>query len=136
MKRYMVIYNPTSGREMAGNKIFQASKIAVEKGDIEISFFATKKKGDAESRAEKACGENYDMIIACGGDGTVYEVVNGIMKSEKRTKLAILPAGTVNHFASQLNMPTSPNEFAEMMLNEKYNSIDVGCIGSTYFVNV
>lgn len=135
-KRYMVIYNPSSGREMAANKIFQAAKIAVEKKDLEITFYATKKKGDATLKAMDACSEEYDMIIACGGDGTVHEVVDGIMQSEKRTKLAILPAGTVNDFAQQLGLPNESYDFADMLLNERFEQVDVGRIDGTYFVNV
>ncbi len=135
-KKYMVIYNPSSGRELAGNRIFNAAKIAIEKRDLEITFFATKKKDDAMEKAMEACSEEYDMIIACGGDGTIHEVVDGIMKSEKKTKLGILPAGTVNDFAEQLHLPTTSQEFAQMLLNEKFETIDVGRIENTYFTNV
>ena len=105
MKRYFVIYNPSSGKELAGQKIFRISETVLEKEDVEFTFYATKKKGDAESAALRGCMEGYDMIVSCGGDGTVSEIVNGIMKSPVKTKLAILPAGTVNDFAVQLKAP-------------------------------
>lgn len=136
MQKYMVIYNPSSGREMAANKVFQACKYVMEKNDIEVTFYATKKKNDAMTAATKACDEEYDLIIVCGGDGTVHEVVNGIMNSEKKTKLAILPAGTSNDFAEQLCIPSTSEEFANLLLSPKFEPIDVGCLGDTYFINV
>lgn len=136
MQKYMVIYNPSSGRETAGNKAFQACKYIMEKTDTEITFYATKKKNDAVIAATKACNENYDLIIACGGDGTVHEVVNGIMNAENKTKFAILPSGTVNDFAEQLYIPSNPEDFANLLLNPKFEPIDVGFLGDTYFMNV
>lgn len=136
MQKYMVIYNPSSGREAAANKAFNSLKYVMEKTDAEVTFFATKKKNDALEAATKACNEGYDLIIACGGDGTVHEVVNGIMMSENKTKFAILPAGTSNDFAEQLCIPSSSEEFANLLLNPKFEPIDVGFLGNTYFINV
>ncbi|WP_312699779.1 YegS/Rv2252/BmrU family lipid kinase [Sedimentibacter sp.] len=136
MKRYYVIYNPTSGNELAGQKIFRASETLLEVENVEFTFYATKKKGDAELAAMKGCREGYDMIIACGGDGTVSEVVNGIMKSPVRSKLAILPAGTVNDFAVQLKIPKAYANFASLIMKQNFRTIDVGKINDKYFINV
>ncbi|WP_326906727.1 diacylglycerol/lipid kinase family protein [Sedimentibacter sp. MB31-C6] len=136
MKRYLVIYNPSSGKELAAQRIFQASRIVLEKEETEFTFFATKKKGDAETTAFRGCNDGYDLIISCGGDGTAREVVNGIMKSGSKSKLAIMPAGTVNDFAEQLNIPKSPIDFANLIIKGNYKSIDVGKINEAYFLNV
>lgn len=136
MKKYFVIYNPTSGKELAGQKIFNVSETIMEIEDVEFTFFATKKKGDGEEAAIRGCSEGYDMIISCGGDGTVHEVVNGIMKSPCKSKLAIMPAGTVNDFASQLKMPKAYANFASLIMKQNFRTIDVGKINDDYFVNV
>lgn len=136
MKKYFVIYNPTSGKELAGLKAFRVSETVMEIEDVEFTFFATKKKGDGEKAAIRGCREGYDVIISCGGDGTVHEVVNGIMKSPCRSKLAIMPAGTVNDFASQLKMPKAYANFASLILKDNFKTIDVGKINDEYFVNV
>ncbi|MDF2615738.1 MAG: dagK [Sedimentibacter sp.] len=136
MKKYFVIYNPSSGKELAPQKIFHAAESIMEIEDTEFTFFATKKKGDGEAAAIRGCQERYDMIISCGGDGTVHEVVNGMMKCSERPKLAILPAGTVNDFAEQLKMPKAYANFASLLLKKKFISIDVGKINDDYFVNV
>lgn len=136
MKKYFIIYNPTSGNELAGQKIFRVSETIMEIEDVEFTFYATKKKGDGEEAAIRGCKEGYDMIIACGGDGTVHEVVNGIMKSDCKTKLAIMPAGTINDFAAQLKMPKAYANFASLILKQNFKTIDVGKINNEYFVNV
>lgn len=136
MKRYYVIYNPSSGKELAGYKVFGAAETVMSIEDCEFLFYATKKKGDAETAATRACQYGYDMIIACGGDGTVNEVVNGMMKCSSRPKLAIMPAGTVNDFAEQLKLPKSQDNFASLIMKNKIRTIDIGKINDSYFVNV
>ncbi len=136
MKKYFVIYNPTSGKELAGQKIFSSSQIVMENEAVEFTFFATKKKGDGEAAAIRGCEEGYDMIISCGGDGTVHEVLNGIMKSSCKTKLAVMPAGTVNDFAAQLKIPKTYANFASLLMKQNFKTIDVGRINDNYFVNV
>lgn len=136
MKRYFVIYNPSSGKEIAGIKIFSAAETVMKNQDVVFAFYATKKKGDGEAAAIKGCSEGYDLIIACGGDGTVHEVVNGIMKSPIKSKLAIMPTGTVNDFASQLKIPKSSANFASLLMKYNFKSVDVGKINDNYFINV
>ncbi|MBP7223013.1 MAG: acylglycerol kinase family protein, partial [Sedimentibacter sp.] len=114
MKRYFVIYNPSSGKELAAYKVFGAAETLMSVEDAEFTFYSTKKKGDGEEAAIRACRLDYEMIITCGGDGTVNEVVNGMMKCSNRPKLAIMPAGTVNDFAEQLNLPKAQENFASL----------------------
>ncbi|MFA9424185.1 MAG: diacylglycerol kinase family protein [Sedimentibacter sp.] len=136
MKKYFVIYNPSSGKELAAQKIFRASETVMKIEDVEFTFYATKGKGDGEAAAIRGCEIGYDLIISCGGDGTVHEIVNGIMKSSQKSKLAILPAGTVNDFAEQLKMPKTYANFASMILKQNFRTIDVGKFNNDYFINV
>lgn len=136
MKRYKLIYNPSAGKEEAANRAFQVANLIMNKNDVEFTFYATKCKDDAMSKAMESCEDGYDMIFCCGGDGTVHEVVNGMMKCKKRSKLAILPAGTVNDFAEFLEMPDSAEEFYEIFDKPKFKEIDVAKINDSYFMNV
>lgn len=136
MKRYKLIYNPSAGKETAANRAFRIAKLIMNKNDVEFTFYATKGKDDAIKKAMESCEEGYDMIFCCGGDGTVHEVVNGMMKCKKRPKLAIFPAGTVNDFAEFLEMPDSAEEFYKMFNKYKFKEIDVGKINDSYFMNV
>src|SRR5665647_2342738 len=119
MEKYMVIYNPSSGKEVVQQNIFQIARSFLVDEDVSMTFISTKKKGDAIVAAKLACSEKYDLIIACGGDGTINEVVNGIMYSDCKTKLAILPSGTVNDFASYMEIPTNVAGFTKMLKNKK-----------------
>lgn len=136
MKRYKLIYNPSAGKETAANRAFRLAKLIMNKNDVEFTFYATKGKDDAMNKAIESCENGYDMIFCCGGDGTVHEVVNGMMKCKKRPKLAILPAGTVNDFAGFLEMPETAEEYYQMFNNYKFKEIDVGKINDSYFINV
>ncbi|MFO7887431.1 MAG: YegS/Rv2252/BmrU family lipid kinase [Eubacteriales bacterium] len=136
MKKYKVIYNPSSGNEIVQQKIFQISKNILLKEDVAFTFYATKKEGDAKKAASNACIEGYDLIIACGGDGTINEVVNGIMNSTCKSKLAVLPSGTVNDFATYMEIPTTVHGFTKLLESQTYQKVDVGKANDMYFINV
>lgn len=136
MEKFMVVYNPSSGKEVVQQNMFQIARSFLYDEDVSMTFISTKKKGDAIAAAKLACCEKYDLIIACGGDGTINEVVNGIMYSKCKSKLAILPSGTVNDFASFMKIPTSVADFTKMLKNKKTKKIDVGLANETYFINV
>lgn len=136
MEKYLVIYNPSSGKETVQQKIFQIIKDFLIDEDASATFVSTKKKGDAEEAAKMACQENFDLIIACGGDGTINEVVNGIMHSPCKIKLAILPSGTVNDFATYMKIPNGIPEFVRMLKNKNTKKVDVGKANDRYFINV
>ncbi|MBG0765211.1 MAG: YegS/Rv2252/BmrU family lipid kinase [Tissierellales bacterium] len=136
MKKYKVIYNPSSGNELVQNKIFQISKNILVSEDVTFTFYATKKEGDAQKAATNACSEGFELIIACGGDGTINEVVNGIMNSPCKSKLAVLPSGTVNDFATYMEIPTTVHDFTKLLKNQTYQKVDVGKANDKYFINV
>lgn len=136
MKKYKVIYNPSSGNEIVQNKIFQISKNILVNEDLTFTFYATKEEGDAQKAATDACNEGFELIIACGGDGTINEVVNGIMNSTCKSKLAVLPSGTVNDFATYMEIPTTVHEFTKLLQAQTYQKVDVGKANNKYFINV
>lgn len=101
-----------------------------------VGKFFTGQKYDAMMEAKETCSGDFDYIIACGGDGTVNEVVKGIMISDRKLPLGILASGTVNDFANYLNIPKNVNDFFDMILNENIVQIDVGRVNDNYFANV
>jgi diacylglycerol kinase (ATP) len=90
----------------------------------------TDRQGHAKDLAFEAINENADIIIAAGGDGTLNEVINGIMLAspEQREKviIALFPQGTGNDFARTAGVPKTVNELAKSILDEKYGKIDIG----------
>ncbi|MBC8588762.1 diacylglycerol/lipid kinase family protein [Paratissierella segnis] len=135
MKKVKFIINPSSGRQMMERKVDVVVKMLLDDGYVVGKYF-TEKKDDAMKETIKTCEEDFDMIIVCGGDGTVNEVVKGLVNSKNKLPLAIMAQGTVNDFATYLDIPKNANEFFEMVKNEHIIDIDIGKVNDDYFVNV
>ncbi|MGN1133619.1 MAG: diacylglycerol/lipid kinase family protein, partial [Oscillospiraceae bacterium] len=84
----------------------------------------------------KADANEYDMVIASGGDGTLSEVVNGLMETGFDKSLGYIPAGSTNDFASSLEIPKNMTSAAEEVMNGVDFHIDIGQFNSEYFVYV
>ena len=84
----------------------------------------------ATELAYKAGMDGYDIVIAAGGDGTVHEVVNGLMQipADKRPKLGVVPMGSGNDYAAALGLPDSSEKALKATLTGKTRKIDVGTI--------
>lgn len=104
IKDAILIYNPASGRRRHRRfeEIEKAAAILKSAG-ITVEIAATTAPGTARGLAQLAVGQRRDLVIACGGDGTVNEVVNGLAGS--RVPMALLPAGTANILAKELGVP-------------------------------
>ncbi|WP_352418856.1 YegS/Rv2252/BmrU family lipid kinase [Proteiniborus sp.] len=135
MKKVKIIYNPSSGRQIIQRRIDSICKILLDNGYI-VGKVATQKKDDAMYETIKCCQEDWDIIVACGGDGTVNEVATGIIIGRKKIPVAILAAGTVNDFANYMGLPRDSKEFCDMIMNENTIDVDLGKWGDKYFVNV
>lgn len=135
MKKVKIILNPSSGKQLTERKVEYLTKLLLDDG-YTVGRFMTAKKNDATKETIKACNEDWDMIIACGGDGTVNEVAKGIAESKRKVPVAILSTGTVNDFANYMKIPNSINEFFEMIKREKIIEVDIGRSNEDYFVNV
>lgn len=131
------ILNPSSGKQIVQQNLDRMIGNLILKGIIKyVDVFTTKTKFDGLQEVQKMKEGEYDLIIAVGGDGTVNEVVNGVMKGQNKTPIAILPAGTVNDFANWLEIPKDVEGFAQMIRNNKKIKVDVGKINNQYFINV
>jgi diacylglycerol kinase (ATP) len=134
-KRARLIYNPTSGREEMRKRLPEILQ-QLERGGIETSTHATIGEGDATLAAADAVERGFDMIIAAGGDGTIYEVINGMAEKYYRPQLGILPLGTTNDFARALNIPRSWEGAVDVILQQHAMYIDVGKMNQRYFINI
>ncbi len=136
MERVKLIINPSSGRQTIDSKVDYLCKLLLDDG-YTVGKFYTAKKDDAKNETIKTCSQgNWDLIVVCGGDGTVNEVVTGIVKSDNKLPIAILSSGTVNDFANYMNLSNKIPEFFEMIKKEYIIDIDVGKINDKYFINV
>lgn len=135
MQKAKIIFNPSSGRQLMQRRLDYLINLLVNKGYM-VQKFDTKKKDDAMLETMKSCDEDWDFIIACGGDGTVNEVAKGIAKSERKIPVAIISAGTVNDFANHVGLPKNMDAFFKMIQDEKIIDVDLGKVNEQYFVNV
>lgn len=135
MKKVKLIVNPSSGRQLMERKVQFLSNLLLDDGYI-LGKFMTEKKYDAMYETIKTCKEDWDLIIACGGDGTVNEVAKGIAMSENKVPVAILSSGTVNDFATYMNIPRNITAFFNMIKKFNVIEVDLGKVNNEYFVNV
>jgi lipid kinase YegS len=90
--------------------------------------------GDARRFAEIAARRGTDAVIAVGGDGTLNEVLNGVLGTD--APLGVLPLGTANDFARQIGIPDDPREALELLVAQEPRPMDVGLLNGRAFVNV
>ncbi|TLS36023.1 diacylglycerol kinase [Pseudalkalibacillus caeni] len=135
MKRARLIYNPTSGREQVKRQLPYILE-RLEKAGYEASAHATTSEGDATEAAKKAVEREFDLVIAAGGDGTIYEVLNGIAEQTFRPKLGIIPAGTTNDFARAIHVPRTIEGAMDIICDGYEMPIDVGKVNNKYFINI
>jgi len=121
----LVIVNPTSANGSTGSSWPQlASDLSSHFGPFKNVF--TKKAGDGVDLANEAAKKGIKLIIACGGDGTISEVANGILNSGKDVELGILPSGTGGDFRKTLEIPSQSRAAARILRTGRTRRIDVG----------
>ncbi len=121
-----LILNPMADMGRAWNVARDLRPIVTEYGNADWS--GTVYPGHATELAKQAGQDGYDLVVALGGDGTVHEVVNGLMQveAEKRPTLGVVPIGSGNDFAYANNIPTSANQAMALALNGEASPIDLG----------
>ncbi|MDE7300515.1 MAG: YegS/Rv2252/BmrU family lipid kinase [Lachnospiraceae bacterium] len=133
-KRLVFIYNPNAGKAKIKNKL---SDIVVEFAGYgyEVIVLPTGKRGDASefARSYAASGE-VERIVCSGGDGTLSEVVKGVLSSGRRVPVGFIPAGTTNDFSYSLKIPKQPLEAAALAASGESVPSDVGEIDGKSFI--
>lgn len=135
--RAKIVINPSSGKQVVQKNLQEIiSNLVLDNTITGTNVFFTKKKDDAYNEVKNIKMGEYDLIIAAGGDGTLNEVVNGVIASQSDTPIAILPAGTVNDFSNFLGINKETNAFCQMIRDYNVIAADVGKIGNKHFINV
>lgn len=99
---------------------------------MEFTIETTKGPDDA-TKIVKELGNDHDIIICCGGDGTLNETINGVLQLEKRVPVGYIPSGSTNDLATTLGISAGVGPAAKMILNNKTNTYDVGLFQGRYF---
>lgn len=136
MKKIYFIYNPHSGKEQIGSKLNEIIRILAER-DNELTVVPTIGYLDAMERIMNL-PEGYDFVVCSGGDGTLDEVVTGMMKRplEKRIPIGYIPAGTTNDFAKSLDIPRNMPEAARNIMSGEPFACDIGSFNEDSFVYI
>jgi len=140
--RILVIYNPIAGHRRANKLLPQVKSYLQQKGiDFELRLTNFSRHGLEITRDAEF--DRYDGIVAAGGDGTLFEVINGYFKNQspKRIPLGVLPIGTGNAMARDLNLTNKRwHEAIDIIFRNQFKKIDVGhflCEGqSFYYLNI
>lgn len=136
MKKIYFIYNPHAGKEQIGSKLNEIIMILAGR-DNDLTVVPTTGYLDAMERITNL-PEGYDLVVCSGGDGTLDEVVTGMMKrpEEKRIPIGYIPAGTTNDFARSLEIPKNMPEAAQVAVSGHPFACDIGSFNDDSFVYV
>lgn len=133
-KKMLFILNPHSGKGLIKNKLLAILDIFVQQG-YRVEIYPTQSAGEAREMTAKRGGK-YDLVVCSGGDGTLDEVVGGMMRSRKRVPIGYIPAGSTNDFANSLKLPRDMIKAAQVAVEGCEFPCDVGNMNGLYFVYV
>src|SRR5437899_2685835 len=129
LRNALLIHNPNAGNGGRGRRrTLDAARRIFALGGIEAELAETTAPGDATHIARRAAAEGRQLVIACGGDGTLNEIVNGLaaQKNGHRVPLALLPGGTANILAKELDLPWDIPSAAEKLVRGTVKEIALG----------
>ena len=131
-----LIVNLTAGGGKPHKHLNTVLEYLKENGlNFEVS--TTSYQGEAVELAQKAADKGMELIVSIGGDGTVNEIVNGIMKSKNDPSLGIIPLGWANDFIKSTDIPSDIIEACKILIKGKTKKIDIGAINNQiYFANI
>lgn len=137
MKKILFVLNPKAGKEQIRGKLLDIIDI-FSKAEYEITIYATQRQGEATT-VVKQRGRSKSLIVCSGGDGTLNEVISGLMciDAGRRPILGYIPAGSTNDFATSLGISKNMKKASENVVTGSNFAIDVGRFGAErYFVYV
>lgn len=135
-KRIFFVFNMHAGKARIKTKLSDILNTFTEKG-YEVTAYPTQYAGEAVLRIE-ALEDGYELVVCSGGDGTLDEVVTGMMRrpEEKRIPIGYIPAGSTNDFAKSLGLPQKMEDAAARIMAGKQFPCDIGAFNQDYFVYI
>ena len=128
----VIIANPTSGFIPVQAGRLQDTLAFLQSHGWRVDLWYTQGPGDGSELARKAVEQGADIVIAAGGDGTINDIIQGLVGSE--TALAVLPTGTVNVWAREMGIPLDAHGARQVLIDGQTRRVDVGCINERYFL--
>ena len=136
MTKYLIVYNPTAGKNSKRKKLEDVVAVLSDGGKNEVDTFVTEKRGDATEKAKRAAP--YDVIAVVGGDGTLNEVLNGILTIDESDRPAVVyvAGGTTNQTAQAFGLPTDLKGLSALLQKGEYRPVDLGQFEDRAFIDV
>ena len=131
-KKLLLIVNPCSGKAKMRPALLGVVEIFA-KADFEVTVYPTKEREDATKKVATLKDTDYDLIVACGGDGTLNEVITGLMESGADIPIGYIPAGTLNEWSTGLGISKVIRQAAKDIVKGKEITLDIGQFGDKYF---
>lgn len=133
--KILLIYNPASGNGIFKNYLDNIIEIVQSRGFYLIPYRITSKQG-LEKFFSRIDLHSFNRIWIAGGDGTIHQVINSLLRRECEIPVGIYPVGTANDFARYFNFPNAIDEMTEILLGNNYTYCDIGVANERYFLNV
>ena len=131
MKKLLFIMNPFAGQKKA-NKVLPEILMLFTEAGYEINISMTTGPGSATRLAAERGGE-VDLVVCCGGDGTLNETISGLLMAGIQVPVGYIPSGTTNDFASSLKLSHNPVQAAKDIIEGQPVAYDIGKFGDRYF---
>ena len=134
MKQLLLLLNPTSGTRKAVKNLTEIISV-FNRADYDTHVYVTACRGDAV-KAVRQFGGTMDLIVCCGGDGTLNETITGVIGAGLDVPIGYIPSGSTNDFASSLHLSGDVTEAARQIVNGTPEVYDVGKFGDRYFTYI
>ena len=131
-KKLLLIVNPCSGRAKMYAELLKVIEI-FSAADFSVTVYPTKYKGDATEYISTLSQNDFDIIVVCGGDGTLNEVITGLMNGKLNIKLGYIPSGTLNEWSSGLKISRNIEKAAKDIITGVESTLDIGKFKDKYF---
>ena len=128
MKNLHLIVNPSAGTKQ-GRRFLPDMVSVFNRAGYLCTVYVTEKRGDAMDYTREQAG-NADLVVACGGDGTLNEVISGLQAGGHGAPVGYIPCGSTNDFASGLGLPTQPLKAARSIVSGSPHALDIGRFGN------
>lgn len=135
MKKLYFILNLQSGKATISSKLALVIDMFTKAG-YEVTARPTQERMDACAAAKYACGQGFDLIVCSGGDGTLNEVIQGVMRSENKLPIGYIPAGSTNDFARGVGIPRNIIDATQWIIDGKEYPCDIGSFNDKYFTYI
>ena len=131
-KRLLLIVNPFSGKTKIRSELLKVIEI-FSNADYCVTVYPTKCRGDATAYVKRLKKGAFDLIVICGGDGTLNEVITGFMQNDIACPLGYIPSGTLNEWSSGLGISKNIAQAATDITNGQEITLDIGRFSDRYF---